>query len=240
MKTDFDPRTKILIVIALTGVIVINSNLIIQCMLVSMITIMSLVFGVEILSLIKKLRRFLLLLFGLVIIQSLFVKGGTAYIQLGQLTLLTEKGLLLALGYIMRVFSILLSGAIISTSSMRNNIQGLVQLGLPYELGLMTTMGVRFLPVMMEEVSNAYTSMELRGINIDRLGFKRRINLIGRLFIPIVYSAMVRSRRLSESIEMRGFVVGEKRSSYLKLHMKGVDYVLIAIVYIATFIVILL
>ena len=51
---------------------------------------------------------------------------------------------------------------------------------------------------------------------------------------------MVRSRRLSESIEMRGFVVGEKRSSYLKLHMKGVDYVLIAIVYIATFIVILL
>ena len=79
MKTDFDPRTKILIVIALTGVIVINSNLIIQCMLVSMITIMSLVFGVEILSLIKRLRRFLLLLFGLVIIQSLFVNRITSY-----------------------------------------------------------------------------------------------------------------------------------------------------------------
>lgn len=219
-----DPRVKILGVALLTGIIVVEHRML-QQILIGLLSIGFAVYvGADLIVILKKLRRFLTLFLTLIIIQSFFRSGGTPLISIGNINLITDQGLFMAISYVIRMFVIVASGAVISTSSMRFVLQGLSQLKLPYVLGLMTSIGIRFLPILGEEIQNAYTSMALRGIDIRELPLKQRIHIIGRLFVPIVYGALHRAQKIAESIEMRGYVVGEKRTSYFNLKMKMKDY----------------
>lgn len=224
LVSPIDPRVKILGVAFLTGFIVIEHSMLKQLVLGLLSLGFALYVGSDILGILKRLKRFLGLFFTLIIIQSFFRTTGEPLITVFGFRLVTDQGIYMAISYVIRMFVIILSGAVIATSSMRTTLQGLAQLRLPYVLGLMTSIGIRFLPILGEEIQNAYTSMTLRGIHVNKLPMKQRINIIGRLFVPIVYSALHRAQKISESIEMRGYVVGEKRTSYYTLRMTVKDY----------------
>lgn len=231
---NYDPRVKIISVMILTAAIVFCNNLMAQGLITLLSFIFALYIKADIIGVFKKMKRFLILFFSLVFIQSIFRQGGNVYIEVFGINIITEDGIKMAIAYVFRVAVIILSGSIIATSSMRNTLQAMVQMKLPYIIGLMTSIGIRFLPILMEEIQNAYTAMELRGINVKKLSIKRRLELIGRLFVPIVYSALIRAKNLSESIEMRGFVIGGKRSSYYNLEMKLSDFLVIGIITVLT------
>jgi energy-coupling factor transport system permease protein len=228
-KHIIDPRVKILGVAILTGFIVFEHRMLQQVL----IGMMSLGFAIyveaDLIRILKKLKRFLTLFFSLIVIQSLFRSGGNPLISIFGIRIITDQGLYMAISYVIRMFVIITSGAVISTSSMRTTLQGLSQLRLPYVLGLMTSIGLRFLPILGEEIQNAYISMSLRGINVAALPIKQRINIIGRLFVPIVFSSLHRAQNISESIEMRGYVIGGKRSSYYTLKMSFKDYIILLV-----------
>lgn len=232
MKHKYDPRVKFLVALVLSTIGVISGNLYLSFFNLILACIYAVCFGVDLLGIIKKMRRMLSMVIGLIVIQSLFTKGGNPLLWIGPMTILTDYGLNLGTNYVFRVLIIMISGAIISTSTMRESIQGMTQLGLPYEIGFMTALGIRFLPLLMDEVGNTYTSMELRGINMKKLSLRQRIEIIGRLFVPVIYSTMVRAKDLSESAQSRGFVVGSPRSTYLSLRFKAHDYRMSAIVII--------
>lgn len=225
MFNKVDPRAKILIVLALTSVIIFTKNIWIMIGITILSLIYSWLFKVDLYQVFFKLRKFLTLLIGLIFIQSIFNTNGNVLIGVGEFKLLTDVGLILGISYICRVIVIIMSGSIISSSTMRENLQGLYQMKLPYEIGLMTSVGIRFLPILMEEVNNAYIAMELRGINVKKLKISLRIKIIAQLFVPIIYSTMIRAQKLSESIEARGFVIGKARSSYMVLKFKRNDVI---------------
>lgn len=239
-KHILDPRVKIIGVALLTGFIVVQHGLLQQILLGLLSLGFALYVKADLINIFKKLRRFLTLFFTLVIIQSFFRSGGNPIITVFGIKLVTDQGLYMAVSYVIRMFVIVASGAIISTSSMRTILQGLSQLRLPYVLGLMTSIGIRFLPILGEEIQNAYTSMTLRGINVRKLPLKKRINIVGRLFVPIVFGTLHRAQKISESIEMRGYVTGAKRTSYYTLKMMAKDYyiliTLVALILIVAFI----
>ena len=224
MNDVFDPRAKFLIVFVLTTLILLQPDPLFQLGVVAATLLASRLLGVDVARVTKQLRHFLSMVVGIVIIQSLFRNDGRAIVEVMGLTLLTDTGLILAVGYLCRVVVIVMSGAIIATSSLRQNLQGLNQMGIPFELSLMAGIGLRFLPMLMEEVQNSFLAMELRGIDVGALPLRQRLNLIGRLFIPIIYSTLIRAQKLSESIEARGFVIGGKRSSYYHLTFGRLDY----------------
>jgi len=226
MSVTFDPRTKIFSVVVLSGMVLLSPNLMNQLMIMIMTILLCLMFGVNIFILLKKIKKFLVLFLGIIVIQSIFTNGQTDLVFIGSFTILSVEGLQLGINYMLRVLVIVFCGAIVSSSSMRNTMQGMVQLGLPYEFALMTSIGVRFLPILMDEIKQTYMAMELRGINIKKIPLRRRIELIGRLFVPIVNATLVRAKKLSESTEMRGYIIGEVRSSYYRLRFKGCDIIL--------------
>lgn len=231
MTTDYqvDPRVKILGVALLSGLIVVESRIVNQGLYCLLSIAFALYVQADVWGTIKKLRRFLSFFLTLVIVQSVFRNEGMVLLELFDIKLITDQGLKMAVAYIVRMFVIIASGSIIATSSMRNTIQGLAQLKLPYVLGLMTSIGIRFLPILSEEIKNAFTAMALRGIDIKSLPLKKRIDIIGSLFVPIVYGALMRAKKLSESIEMRGYVVGASRTSYFTLKMVKKDYVALCV-----------
>ncbi len=243
MNSNFDPRVKILIVMVLSGISVLSKNIFTMVFLVISTLIYCKVFKVNILQTMKKLKNILTLVFASIVIQSIFNRQGNSLISIGNLSILTDYGIYMSAMYIMRVFIIIFSGAIIASSGMRNNLYGLSQLGLPYEIGLMVTIGVRFLPILMDEIQTVLMAIELRGININKLKLKRRLEMIGFLFTPIIYSTIVRAKELAESVEHRGFTIGGKRSAYYKLKFRKSDWamlltspIMLGIVYIISII----
>jgi energy-coupling factor transport system permease protein len=166
----------------------------------------------------------------LIIVQSIFIHEGEAIIAISAFPILTTIGLQRGLGYVFRVGIILLSGAILSTSSMRDLLQALQQLKVPYVIGLMVAIGVKFLPIFVQEVQDAFVSMQLRGIDVKHLRLKRRIQVIAYLFIPLILSTLDKAEKLAATIESRGFRTGAKRSQYRKLQLKRQDLICMMIV----------
>lgn len=229
MKLKPDPRVTLFLVLLLSTAVIFFQNVWTLLFVTGLTLMISAWMDVAILTVVRKLRHFLMLLGGIIIVQSVFRQEGQGLIEVGGLTLLTDLGLKMALGYFCRVAVIITSGAMIGRSSLRQNLQGLTQIGIPFELALMTGVGIRFLPMLTEEVSNAYMAMELRGVEVNALPIKKRVTLVSQLFIPIIYGTLTRAQKLSESIEARGFVIGQKRSTYYQLRMTTSDWVICAL-----------
>ena len=219
-----DPRVKLLMVFFLSTMVLFYQNIVTLITVTVATLVISWLMGVAILEVLGKLKHFLMLLAGIILVQSVFRNEGQAIVNMGGITLLTDLGLRMAIGYFCRVVVIIYSGAIIGTSTLRQNLQGLNQIGIPFELALMTGVGIRFLPMLIEEISNAAMAMALRGVDVKALPIKKRVTLVSQLFIPIIYGTLTRAQKLSESIEARGFVIGQKRTSFDRLSFKASDW----------------
>jgi energy-coupling factor transport system permease protein len=223
MKPSFDPRTKLFIVLCLSTAAVAFPAWQTLLKITAVGIGFGWVFDVQYGTLIRRFSRILTLFFGLIVIQSLFSRQGQAIFQFGSISILTDVGLERGLAYLFRVVIILLSGSILATAGMRDLLQALHQLKLPYVIGLMTAIGVKFLPIFMSEVQDAFTAMQLRGIDVKHLKLRQRISVIAYLFIPLILSTLDKAERLAATIESRGFRTGAKRSNYRKLHMGWQD-----------------
>jgi len=221
---NLDPRTKLFLIACLSSCAVIMTDwtFLVGLFLVSVLLL--LMFGVSPWGIIKKAKMLLNMVIVIAIMQSIFVPTGQALITLGSLKLVTTDGLMMAGEFILRMLIIVASAGILSTSNSREIIQGLIQWKLPYEIAFMASMGIRFLPVFAEELRNTMIAVQLRGVDMKVLPWRQKIEVLASLFQPVVAGALVKSKALSMSIEMRGFRACHTRTSYLVLKCRGKDY----------------
>ncbi len=221
-----DPRTKLIMVFSLStlAVFVRDIYLLFLVLLVSLIT--SYIFAGNF-SFIKKMKKFIILFVGIAIIQSIFSPAGEVLFSVGSYTILTTGGLYKGIRVILRMLIIIVSATIMSSSSSRGIIQGLIQFKVPYEIAFMVSLAIRFLPVLGQEAKDAYTAIQLRGIEIEKLSFTRRLKIYSFLLMPVLTGVFFRARELSTSIEMRAFRAYPERTSYIKLVLKKRDFIVI-------------
>lgn len=165
----------------------------------------------------------------IVILQSIFVKSGNVLIGTENFTIITDEGLIRGFGFLMRLLIILISGTIISTCSMRMLVQGLVQMKLPYDMAFMTSVGIRFLPLLMDETKDAFTAIQLKGIDIRNLPLKKRFEIMSYVFTPVIAGSLNKAKKLSLSVECRGFRAYDRRTSIIYLKFNRSDYIILAI-----------
>lgn len=228
MKSTIDPRVKLLIIICLSTLGLFFSDIKILMLVFLIGLILSILFKGSFFSLLKRIRMIFYVFLVMVILQSIFQQSGTPYLTIGTLSILTDEGLLRAAGYLMRVLIILISGVIIATCDMRRMIQGLIQMGLPYDFAFMTSIGIRFLPLMLTEMKDTLTAIQLRGIDIKKLPVKQRIDLLSYILTPVVASTLTKAKKLSLSVECRGFRAYNHRTSIITLKLSPWDYVVVA------------
>lgn len=225
IATDsLDPRTKVFIIACLSSSAVIMTHWVFLMGLLLVSILLLVLFGVNLQGIIKKTRTLLSMVIFIALMQSIFVPVGEALITIGSLKLVTTEGLMMAAEFILRMLIIIASAGILSTSNSRELIQGLVQWKLPYEIAFMASMGIRFLPVFAEEFRNAAIAIQLRGVNLKTLPLRQKIEVYACLFQPVVAGAVIKSKAISMSIEMRGFRACSTRTSYLVLKCRGRDY----------------
>ncbi len=226
MKSSIDPRVKFLITAFITSIVVIGTNISLLIVNLFIGLVFSLVFGAKLGRIIKKFRSVLYLLMFIIIIQSIFTTDGTPLLKIFGLRIITDTGIKRGIAYMLRIMTILVSGAIISTTNMADTLRGFTKIGLPYEIAFSASLGIRFLPVLMDEISSTYTAIQMRGIDIRRLKLAKRIEMTAYLFMPVIYSTINRSKKLSESAENRGFKIGGERTYYRDIKFKAKDYMI--------------
>lgn len=158
--------------------------------------------------------------------QSIFMKDGNNIITVKGINLLNKYGIEKGFEFIFRIMIIIFSATILGTSNSREIVQGFVQMGMPYELAFMVATGIRFLPIMTEEIKDSIVAIKLRGVELEELPFKERLNIYSYIFIPIVLGTISKAKKLSTSIEMRGFRAYDSRTSYMELYMTKTDYLI--------------
>ncbi len=224
---NIDPRTKLVIVLCLSTLAIFVKDILFLSGILLITVIISLIFKINMLQIFEKIKRLLYVLLAIAIVQSVFSTEGQTLIGIGELSILTTVGLQKGLEFIIRIMIIILSATIITTSNSREIVQGLVQWKLPYEIAFMVSIGIRFLPILIEEIKDSLVAIQLRGVEIEKIPFKKRFYVYSYLFTPILVSTIIKAQKLSISIEMRGFRAYETRTSYIILKMSYVDYLII-------------
>lgn len=222
-----DPRSKFVVVLCLSSLGVLIQE-IYPLLLVFIFTVLiSSLLGSSLLSAARKMKRLVTVLVFLSFLQSIFAPSGTIFLAVWNLPIITSGGLIKGVMMALRMAIILVSAVIISTSTSREIIQGFVQWKIPYEIAFMVSIGVRFLPLLTEEIRDTLTAIQLRGVELKKIPVRRRLKIYSCIFMPIVLGTIIKSQELSTAMEMRAFRAYPKRTSYMVLKMKPYDYAVI-------------
>lgn len=230
MKTglkELDPRSKLVMVLCLSTLGVFIQDIKILAAVLFAVIVLSATAGSKLFMLVKKLRRILWLFVAIAVIQSIFAPSGKILLNLGGIKLITSGGLYKGVAMVLRMSIVMVSATIMATSNSREIVQGLVQWRIPYEIAFMVSVSIRFLPLLVDEIKNVVTAVQLRGIELDKIPARQRLKVYSYLIMPVVSGAVIKSRELATTMETRAFRAYPKRTSYMALTMQRIDYVVI-------------
>ena len=219
-----DPRVVFALVLVLSSfAVIIRANAVLMSGLFVITLICALIIGVNFKSLWRKLKRLFKLLFFVAVLRSIFAPSGTVLLELWGIRFLTVGGIETGVLVLLRLALFIVSGAMLTCYTVRTLIQGMVQIKMPYEIAYMTSIGVRFIPQLAEELKDSLTALQLRGVVIEELKLKKKLSLYTYLVLPSIVSSMQNAKELAMSMEMRAFRAEQERTSYFELAFRPSD-----------------
>ncbi len=233
-----DPRTKMVIAICISTLAIIYNTPDKLFFLLLATTLLLLAFHINLNLVCGSLKPFFYMVFSLFLIQCVFIRSGTVLVKLGNITILTSGGLLEGAGVILRIMILVAVVLLFTTFSARDFIMGLVQWKFPYELVFMVSIAIRFLPLFREEAVNTVIAMQLRGVELKKIPWRRRIDLYRCLLFPLIYGVLMKARQMAVAMETRAFRVYPKRTYIKRLTLCFADYAVMLLSLSTTFILI--
>ncbi len=151
-----------------------------------------------------------------------FHAGGTVYLQIRSVILLSQNGiketcrLLIRFTGITGVFFLFFR-----TTSIDDLILSLRWFRVPFNTTLVLTIAIRYIPHMLYLYTNVTDAHKLRK-NWDSVSEKSGLTKRIKNLFPVLVSVLIQSIKaiptLAMSLELKGFGLSRKRSSYMKIH----------------------
>lgn len=115
-------------------------------------------------------------------------------------------------------------------SSTRNEelVNGMIKLGMPYRVGFAISTALRLVPTIAASTQTISQAQRSRGLDLDSGNIKERISKFLPLLVPVFISSIRSTNIFGMALESKGFGAREKRTYYLKLEMRKVDYIILA------------
>ncbi len=188
----------------------------------------------------KKYIKFSVLYFFLMVFLAFFVQAILPQYSYFTYTLKIFDQALLRTGFvIVRIIIIVVLSSLLTFTTLPTDItNGLESLLKPLkiikfpvgELAMMFSLTLRFIPTLLEETNKIMKAQASRGVEFSESRFKDKIVQIISLLIPIFVVSFKRAEELANAMDVRGYIVGGKRTKIdvLKMHFK--DYFAIFVV----------
>lgn len=213
MIHDLDPRVKLLLTGLLFVLALIGSNFYQEIVTMFAILLPAL--------LARVLRRMIKLMvfavpFSLFVIIINVVSGGT---------------LLYSLVLALRFVEIVSSTSVFFVTTSPDELEYVLRwFRFPRDFVFAFATSIRFVPVMMMDLTQIIDAQKSRGLEIDRGGPIKRIRNLVPVLVPLIVNALVRSGELAEAMEARGYGAVKKPTSMFNLKLKNQDYIALSII----------
>lgn len=160
------------------------------------------------------------LCFFITLIQAL-TQGGTdiASVALGSYTLhLSLAGVMLGLAITLRVMILAITMTLFFALANPMRItRALYDLGMPFKYAYAFTLALRFLPLIINEISTINNAQKCRGYDIDRCNFIVKIFKIIPLMTPLIIMCLRRASSIALAMDLKAFGSITDRTFYLEL-----------------------
>lgn len=234
-ELEIDPRTRLTVVLCISflSLILNHLNPMAVLLLITLLSVWLLAKGTS-LAIFGNAKWIFIFFIFLSILQSVFQPSGRILLELYHFPILTYGGLEKGLLFFGRMTIIILSAGIVAKGGVRNITQGLIEWKIPYELAFMTAIAIRFLPSLRDEMQNSLNALQLRGINLKKVPFGEKIKIYTYLFSPVMSGVVIKAKELALAMEMKAFRAYSKRTSYIRLKFKKIDYFIISMSLVIT------
>ncbi len=225
-----DPRTKLLLTIVyIVGLFLVNTWGGYVLVFLALVGVMA-VSHIRPKAVIKGLKP-LLFIIVLTAILNLFFTTSEDYIVHWHFIKITYTGLKSAVAMVLRVM-LLVSGTFLLTyttaplaitDGLEYLLSPLKKLKVPvYELSLMMSIALRFIPTLIEETDRIMSAQKARGADLETGTLIERAKALLPLLIPLFVSAFRRADELAVAMECRCYNGGQGRTSMkvLKMHRR--------------------
>lgn len=220
-----DPRAKLLASFTFIGLIFLCNNwqsyllafvFTIGCILLSKINMRFFIRGV---------KPLIWLILFTVILQVLFMKGGTTYFEWG-IFAVTQYGLMNGAYIFCRFVLIIFMSTLLTLTTAPLALSDAIEYLLrplkvikfpAHEVSLMLSIALRFVPTLMDETEKIMNAQRARGVDFSEGNLAQRMKAIVPLLIPLFVSSFNRAEDLATAMEARGYQGGDGRTKYRKL-----------------------
>lgn len=237
-----DPRAKLLSTIFFIFVIFLANNW--QTYLTLFIFVLTAVLLSEIKMsfFINGIKPMIWLILFTVILQVLFTGGGEVYFQWGIL-MITSQGLMNGIFIFCRFVLIIFMSTLLTLTTMPLSLtdaleylmRPLTALKVPvYEIALMLSIALRFVPTLMDETEKIMNAQRARGVDFGEGNVFQQMKAIVPLLIPLFVSSFNRAEELATAMEARGYSGGEGRTKFRKLDWSASDTLVMAVFVLMT------
>jgi len=105
-------------------------------------------------------------------------------------------------------------------------------------LAMMTSIALRFIPILIEETDKIMSAQKARGSTLDSGGLMEKIKAMLPILIPLIISATRRAYDLAEAMECRCYQGGKGRTKLKQMHLAVRDYVALTVSFAFVFVIV--
>jgi energy-coupling factor transport system permease protein len=102
-------------------------------------------------------------------------------------------------------------------------VYAFVKMGFRYVYLYTLVIAVRFIPAVLNELSDIYDAQRSRGLELEKGGVLERFRRLNAIIVPAFVCSLLRARDLAEALELRGFGYSSKRTFYRALEFRRRD-----------------
>lgn len=166
-----------------------------------------------------------------VVLQMVFTTGGEVYIEWAFIKI-TSYGVINAIFIFLRFMFIIFISTLMTLTTpplqiadaMESIMKPLGKIGVPvYEIALMLSIALRFVPTLMDEAQKIMNAQRARGVDFGEGNLFEQMKAIIPILIPLFVSSFNRAEDLATAMEARGYQGGTGRSKYRVLTYSKID-----------------
>lgn len=239
-----DPRVKMILLILLTIVVFMISNVYVLTAMFAMVMLIWKTASLPLKRIVKYMKFLLSLVAFLIVLQGLFFSSGDNPIILlhpiipdvvpliGGHGTIYLNGILFGLVLGFRLLTLVcIMPIFVMTTSISETALGLVKLGMNYKYAYMTTTALNLIPTLQDEAKLVMDAQKMRGFMVFETGkFMEKLKAYSTLVVPLVVGAMRRAQLMGVAMEARAFGAMKTRTYREDLNLRTRDLVYGAIV----------
>ena len=228
---NLDPRAKIIIMFLNVLMIIMISSWT-QLLIGFLFMICFLLMSNSPLKFYLKQAMFLKYMYLFFIIFFTLTEGNRLLFEFGFIKFFSD-GFIQGLFYSSKMILFVLMGALLTFTTAPNELvagaRRLFNSVAAEKFAFMTSLAIRLIPMILDEVKVIYSAQQSRGLDFSELPFMEKLNKLMSIIIPAIANTIKRLTMMMDVMDCRGYIVGEHRTSIYQLTWKNKDTVMVSL-----------